>query len=496
MKTSCDEGKTGSHQGKKHKLVNRNKILFSLAFLGLATLKPIATAAPIAAGQTLTGQRFEWQSAYSSRSDGTYGQYEISMQAGTQYTIFTANPSGGNTKDTFLYLLNSAMSVVASDNNSGGERQASITFTPPSSGTYYIRLRADRRGRYGFCSLTVTAFTAPGPNPIIAIDAGDTLHNQYFAWESAYSSRPEGSYATYSLDVTAGQVYTITTSNAGDGNTTDTFLYLLNSSGAIVTSDDDSNGNLASRMVYQASSSGTYFVKIRAYTRGTYGYCTLAVVSNSQGSGNPLYPDLITWQDYLEDAEIVSSGSSKLLRFSNSPANIGRGDMILYGVVQPDGTTYAYQRVRNDNGTFTDYLVGTFMFEGHEDHNHWHFDDFADYNLRRVASDGGLGPVVATSGKVTFCLLDSVAYDLSLPGAPRSPRYTCSNQGISIGWADVYSRGLTGQNINITAVPDGTYWLESIADPSNRLLELNDGNNAARIKIQINKANNSVRILQ
>src|SRR5687767_13760481 len=78
--------------------------LLGLLLAGFATP---ASAAPIAVGQTLTGQRFEWQSAYSSRRDGTYGQYEIALQAGVEYVISTSNPHGGNTRDTYLYLLNS-----------------------------------------------------------------------------------------------------------------------------------------------------------------------------------------------------------------------------------------------------------------------------------------------------------------------------------------------------------------------------------------------------
>ncbi|HXG47286.1 MAG TPA: lysyl oxidase family protein, partial [Methylomirabilota bacterium] len=209
-------------------------------------------------------------------------------------------------------------------------------------------------------------------------------------------------------------------------------------------------------------------------------------------SANPMYPDLITWTDWLRDIDMVDSNGRKLLRFSASYANTGRGPMEVYGVVQGDGTTYAYQRVWNDDGTYTDYLAGTFSFAGHQDHNHWHFDDFASYYLRRVTSSGGVGSIVAGSPKITFCLLDWTPYDRSLPGAPQNAVYTCDNQGISVGWADVYVKELEGQNIDITSVPDGVYWLESVTDPDNRLKEASDSNNSGRIKIQFSKSNNTV----
>jgi hypothetical protein len=35
--------------------------------------------------------------------------------------------------------------------------------------------------------------------------------------------------------------------------------------------------------------------------------------------------------------------------------------------------------------------------------------------------------------------------------------YVCGNQGITSGWADLYSKNLSGQWIDITGVPDGDY---------------------------------------
>jgi lysyl oxidase/pre-peptidase len=456
----------------------------------LAVLAVVGEAAAIEVDQTLTNQRFEWNAAYGSRSAGTYGQYPVALEAGRTYEILTSDASGGTTRDTYLYLLNASLTVVASDDDSNGNLQSKITYTPSASGTFYIRLRAYQKRKYGFCSLTVRAPPPPPPAGSMVIGPGDTLNDQYFAWESTYASRVSGTYASYTIDMTAETVYTFTTSNAHGGNTTDTYLYLLNSAQTVVASDDDSNGNLASRLVYRPSAAGPYTLKLRAYDRGAYGYATLAVVSEAQSPGNPQPPDLIVWAEYLSDASIEGS-SQKLLRFSNAVPNIGVGPLELYGTVQPDGTTFAYQRVWNDNATFSDYHAGTFVFEGHESHNHWHFADFADYNLRSVTADGGVGALVATSQKVTFCLMDVIRYD---PAAGPST-YRCDHQGIAVGWADVYDKALEGQWIDITSVPDGTYWLESVADPADRLRETNNTNNISRIRVQIDKTTNTVTIL-
>lgn len=125
--------------------------------------------------------------------------------------------------------------------------------------------------------------------------------------------------------------------------------------------------------------------------------------------------------------------------------------------------------------------VGTFSFAGHASHNHRHFDEFAVYELRSAAN-----ALIATSDKVSFCLLDFDPYTAeSIPGAPAVGVYDCSNQGISKGWADVYSGGLDGQWIDITGVADGTYKLRSVVDPNSRLHEEPKTNNAAEITIAI-----------
>ncbi len=58
-------------------------------------------------------------------------------------------------------------------------------------------------------------------------------------------------------------------------------------------------------------------------------------------------------------------------------------------------------------------------------------------------------------------------------------------QGISVGWNDVYSSGLGGQQINITGVANGDYWLEVTVDPLNSVQESDDTNNTTRIPITL-----------
>ena len=82
-------------------------------------------------------------------------------------------------------------------------------------------------------------------------------------------------------------------------------------------------------------------------------------------------------------------------------------------------------------------------------HDHYHFDEFARYELRDGAD------VIATGHKQAFCLLDTTswAWPLALP------QFDCANQGISRGFSDFYESGLPCQWIDVTDTPPGDYTL-------------------------------------
>ena len=83
-------------------------------------------------------------------------------------------------------------------------------------------------------------------------------------------------------------------------------------------------------------------------------------------------------------------------------------------------------------------------------HGHYHLRDFNQYHLLNMASQE-----VRPGFKQAFCLMDIEKKD----PAAGPPKYTCSNQGVTAGWADVYSSSLPCQFIIIDGVPDGDYRL-------------------------------------
>ncbi|MDX2118612.1 MAG: lysyl oxidase family protein [Planctomycetota bacterium] len=209
-----------------------------------------------------------------------------------------------------------------------------------------------------------------------------------------------------------------------------------------------------------------------------------------------LLPDLIARQADLLDRVQQTVGTppntSTLLRVSNSGANIGDGVMQVEGILpaNPDGSEDVLQRIYRSDGSNYTRFAGRFTY--HPGHKHFHLDNWAMFRICAIAADGGVGPTLRSGRKASYCLLDSAAYDLSIPGASAAARYlTCNTllQGISVGWMDTYGKNLPGQDIDITGLPDGDYWLETEIDPDNVLLEKDETNNAARVRITINNAN-------
>src|SRR5579884_118108 len=119
-------------------------------------------------------------------------------------------------------------------------------------------------------------------------------------------------------------------------------------------------------------------------------------------------------------AVVVNAAGNPELRLGATSWNSGEGPLeLVAGPVGPGGQD-VYQRVYSKDGTFTDYLAGT--FEYHPEHLHFHFEDYALYTLAPLNAPGAL-----QGHKTSFCIMDTTKVDTRLPGAPRKPVYSTCN---------------------------------------------------------------------
>ena len=149
---------------------------------------------------------------------------------------------------------------------------------------------------------------------------------------------------------------------------------------------------------------------------------------------------------------VAAAGDRRILRFSTTTPNIGEADLYL-------GPPAANP-----------------LFHFSECHDHWHFDEYAEYRLLNAAGD-----VVANGHKQAFCLIDLEQVDENAGG----PQFDCENQGISKGWADTYASHLDCQWIDVTGIPPGDYVLEVRVNPAQILAELDYTNNVARVPVTL-----------
>ena len=194
----------------------------------------------------------------------------------------------------------------------------------------------------------------------------------------------------------------------------------------------------------------------------------------------PKLPDLIVDQHLLKaqmqltketfgpnsctvDEECVDGpGTHLLLRFMSSTPNIGQADMVVGNPAQ----------CRNQ---------GLLFFEFHACHQHFHFNEYADYRLWTVAgydkwvlmrnlseptntgNNSALLEAARNTGELLvgrkqgFCMIDVAPFPFSgiRPGPP--VYQSCSsNQGIKVGWTDQYGPQLACQFIQMpNDLPEG-----------------------------------------
>lgn len=186
--------------------------------------------------------------------------------------------------------------------------------------------------------------------------------------------------------------------------------------------------------------------------------------------------------------DTTTTPGKTLLRFASS--NINQGGLLDVVAADADSgalTQVVKQRIFGDGVVFI-RDAGEFVF--HPEHRHFHVGDFERYELLDSA-----GKVLATSGKVSFCLTDiqPIALDGKTATTARPegelyldlPPLECGTreQGINTGWADYYGRDLPDQWIDVTGLPSGRYAVRFIVNPDRMLFESDYTNNSVSFPI-------------
>jgi hypothetical protein len=203
---------------------------------------------------------------------------------------------------------------------------------------------------------------------------------------------------------------------------------------------------------------------------------TLPAKAVPKAANRKYYPDFVAIAPssfYID----VRNGH-KLLRFPTAIGNAGPGNLQIRGRVV--GTmTQGTQEILDDYGRVIETKdVGTFTY--HPTHGHFHVPRVATYELRRGGPDGEF---IASGRKVGFCMEDSVRIRAGTERA-RVPDCSPTLQGITRGFADVYSASLAEQTFDLTNLSSGEYAVVIHLNPMHNLLETNPNNNTAWVRFR------------
>jgi hypothetical protein len=202
-----------------------------------------------------------------------------------------------------------------------------------------------------------------------------------------------------------------------------------------------------------------------------------------------LLPDLV-----LADPTrvVIQRGEGvKRLLFDTAFANIGVGNLHIYSTEEEDRFS-ATQILSSTEGSEYHVSVGDFQFK--DDHDHWHLANFANYELWSIGKNGIRDDLIASTVKVSFCIWDYGEYsdgnfnlvsDKLIPKERQYPKCEHEEQGLTIGWFDLYDPFTGGQTIDILDVPDGVYILRTLINVNKEIFELGYENNESSIYIEI-----------
>jgi hypothetical protein len=161
----------------------------------------------------------------------------------------------------------------------------------------------------------------------------------------------------------------------------------------------------------------------------------------------------------LVEGCVGGAGDRKLLKFDGVIQNLGSEDFVIGDPTNsPELFTYS------------------------DCHGHFHLNEAMFYELldpitrESVYAEGRR----VTGHKQGFCMID-----MEQVAGKNKAKFTCTYQGLTAGWSDIYARGLDCQWVDVTGVPPGNYLLRVTVNPSGSLPESDKTNNSVEVPVTL-----------
>jgi Ca2+-binding RTX toxin-like protein len=211
--------------------------------------------------------------------------FRVTLTAGQTYN-FSLNATSGSSLDPLLNLRDASGTVVATNDDASDQSLDSLIsgFVASTSGTYFVEARAYQNETGGYTLLASqvsnandTILGSTGTNATITIGGAAQQSAIDFAGDTDW----------FRVTLTAGQSYAFALSASGSSPLGDPYLELRDANGTLISIDDDGApaAGVDSLMRFTATSSGTYYIAVRAYDDETGSY---TLTANTGPAQNPL----------------------------------------------------------------------------------------------------------------------------------------------------------------------------------------------------------------
>ena len=184
--------------------------------------------------------------------------YRVTLTAGVTYTVQTL--SNGMGTDAYLYVRDvTGATVLASDDDSGEGTNSLLTFTPTTTGDYFIDAGTYNDDTTGSYHLFVAAAVPVGDSV-----AGSTATAATLAVTGTINGNIDsnGDHDFYAINLVAGETYLFRTAGTSASDTTNTVLTLRDASGNLLETNDNAGEANYSAVRYTATASGTYYIDV------------------------------------------------------------------------------------------------------------------------------------------------------------------------------------------------------------------------------------------
>lgn len=211
---------------------------------------------------------------------GDVDRYTVNLVAGQTYSVSLRGTGINALNDSYLTIGSPTDTLIIGDDDGGNGLYSFVTFTATTTGAYSIFAESfSNPGDPGTGAYTIdvrqqgTDAVGATNATAVAIDLG-----------TVFGFRETGTDVDrYAVTLEAGKLYTFQVAGGADYETDfasvptgelDTILRLRNAAGTIVGSNDDINfpNDISSGFSFLATSSGTFYLDVTAYSGQTGGY--------------------------------------------------------------------------------------------------------------------------------------------------------------------------------------------------------------------------------